>query len=130
MSRDRHGGIGRSQWTWVAAAALLLVALLFMAFATPSASAHQLPKPFAREQADKLMGRICHDDPRPCRGWSVGACARRSPHRVDCRTQYSYLEDGVQKTCRMWTKGTLSGNLVTTRVLRGTVKCRPDQRAG
>ena len=131
LSRERHGaGLGRSQWGWVAAASLLVVALLFMAFATPSASAHQLPKAFARQQANKLMNQICHDDPRPCRGWKVGACARRADHRVDCQTQYSYLENNIRKTCRMKTKSTLNGNLVTTRVIRGTVRCRPDQRAG
>jgi hypothetical protein len=104
---------------------LVVLVLLCFAVLAPAASAHRLPKFFARAQTDILMKNICHDDPRPCRGWAVQQCARRSDHRVDCRAAHFFRENGVDKTCRMWAKSTLHGNIVTTRILRATVRCGP-----
>jgi hypothetical protein len=104
---------------------LAALALLCMAVAAPSASAHRLPKFLARENTYTLMKRICHEDPRPCRGWAVQRCARRSDHRVDCRASHSFRENGVDKTCRMWAATRLRGNVYTTRILRATVNCGP-----
>ena len=105
---------------------VVLLVLVCGAVAAPSASAHKLFKFQARDISNTLMKRICHDDPRPCRGWSVMQCARRSDHRVDCRASHSFRENGVNKTCRMWVTSQLRGNTIYTHVLRATVRCRPD----
>lgn len=105
---------------------LVALVLFCVAVAAPPASAHKLPKFFARDNTYTLMKRICHDDPRPCRGWAVQQCARRSDHRVDCRAAYSFRENGVDKTCRMWATSRLRGNIVTTHILRATVRCGPE----
>jgi hypothetical protein len=106
--------------------ALTAVVLFCAAVAAPPASAHNLPKSFARQNTDTLMKRICHEDRRPCRGWGVQQCARKSDHRVDCYAFHRFVENGVNKTCRMWAKSLLRGNIVTTSIRRATVKCRPD----
>jgi hypothetical protein len=104
---------------------LTAIVLVCGAVAAPPASAHQLPKSFAREQSRLLIQRICNQDDDPCRGVSIGVCARRSDHRVDCQATHRFFENGRDKQCKMWTKSTLKGNLVTTRVLRKTINCRP-----
>lgn len=101
------------------------LALCAIAIAAPPASAHQLPKFIARDISDKVMKRICHEDPRPCRGWEIGRCARRSSQRVDCRAEHSFLENSRDKTCRMWVTNQLRGNLIRTHILRATVRCGP-----
>ena len=106
----------------VSLAALLLGGAILAA----SAPAHQLPVSFARSQSSKLMNQICHQNFRPCHGAQIQQCARKSAHRVDCRAALHYAENGVNKTCRMSVTSRLSGNTVTTHVLRATVKCRPD----
>ena len=104
---------------------LIATVLVCGAVAAPPASAHQLPKFFARDQSFQLMQRICNQDDDPCRGVTIGRCARRSAHRVDCHATYRFFENGRDKQCKMWTKSELNGDFVTTRVLRKTVNCRP-----
>ena len=104
----------------------LAATLLAGAVLATAAPAHQLPKSFARDQAFRLMNRICHEDSRPCRGVSIQQCVRKSAHRVDCRAAHRFVENGVDKTCRMWVTSRLRGSIVTTHILRATVKCRPD----
>jgi hypothetical protein len=36
-----------------------------------------------------------------------------------------FIEEGHDKTCRMWVTNQLSGNLIRTHVLRATVRCEP-----
>lgn len=105
--------------------AVSVLALCCAAIVAPPASAHTLPKWVARDISDTLMKRICHDDPRPCRGWEILRCARKSSHRVDCRAAHMFIEEGHDKTCRMWVTNQLSGNLIRTHVLRATVRCEP-----
>jgi hypothetical protein len=105
--------------------AVLALVLLCGAVFAPSAPAHKLLKFQARDLSNTLMKRICHDDPRPCRGWAIQQCARRSSHRVDCRAAHFFRENGIDKVCRMWVTNQLSGNIIRAHVLRATVNCRP-----
>ena len=102
----------------------IVVMLVTMCALTASqASAHPLPKSLARQITDTVMKRVCHDDLRPCRGWQVARCARRSSHRVDCRASHSFVESRRVKTCRMWVTNELRGSVVYSRILRATVRC-------
>ena len=103
-----------------------VLGLCWAAIVAPPASAHTLPKSVARDTSNTLMKRICHEDPRPCRGWEVSGCARKSSHRVDCKAAHMFIEEGRDKTCRMWVTSQLSHNLIRTHILRATVRCEPD----
>lgn len=105
--------------------ALLAALLLCAAAVAPQAAAHTLPQWVARDISDSLMKRICHEDRRPCRGWQVSGCVRRSKHRVDCRAAHMFVENGKDKTCRMWVTSQLRENLIRTHILRATVRCEP-----
>jgi hypothetical protein len=102
-----------------------VLVLISAAVVAPEASALTLPKYIARDSSNNLMKRICHDDPRPCRGWKIAQCARRSSQRVDCRAAHSFREAGRDKTCRMWVTNQLRGNIIRTHILRATVRCGP-----
>jgi hypothetical protein len=106
-----------------ALAAMLLVGAVL---AAATALAHTLPASFARSQSQKLMNQICHENYHPCHGVQIQQCSRKSAHRVDCKAALHYAENGVNKTCRASVTSRLSGNTVTTHVLRATVRCRPD----